>query len=101
MYEPIVTYHEPQMKYWRNMKIESWTLSFVCMGRSRVLFCFVGWVEALRNPPSRSGGFRRASTHPTRSLPAQQIRHQIANFLVCQCIHESVRHDRAFRGRDV
>jgi len=26
----------------------------------------VGWVEALRNPPAGDGGFRKASTHPTK-----------------------------------
>ena len=33
------------------------------------LFVFVGWVEALYNPPLvvRSGGLRKASTHPTKT----------------------------------
>ena len=28
----MLTYHDPQMKYWRNMKTESWILSRVCTG---------------------------------------------------------------------
>ena len=31
-YVPMLTYQEPQMKYWRNMKKESLILSAVCMG---------------------------------------------------------------------
>jgi hypothetical protein len=28
----MLTYHDPQMKYWRNMKMESLILSAVCTG---------------------------------------------------------------------
>jgi hypothetical protein len=32
MYVPMLTYHAPQMKYWRNMKIESRSLIVDCDG---------------------------------------------------------------------
>lgn len=31
-YAPMLAYHDPQMKYWRNMNAESWTLSRACIG---------------------------------------------------------------------
>ncbi len=33
----------------------------------------VGWVEALRNPPSPDGGLRKASTHPTEDGKTKSI----------------------------
>jgi hypothetical protein len=32
----MLTYHEPQMKYWRNMNAESLSFREVCMGWRRV-----------------------------------------------------------------
>jgi hypothetical protein len=28
----MLAYHDPQMKYWRNMNAESWTFNRVCIG---------------------------------------------------------------------
>jgi hypothetical protein len=27
----MLTYQDPQIKYWRNMNVESWVFSFVCI----------------------------------------------------------------------
>src|SRR5688572_28172728 len=61
----MLTYHEPQMKYWRNMNAASWILRSVCPGRIGP-----GSYARVAMPGAGSGG---VSDMGMRLLPAPSM----------------------------